>query len=214
MVSYVLDGAMMIEGGVTLNMDGKPVMASSTLLFQEWLDELLNTNCGISIQFKIDGCVKPVLEIMKQKITQFKQPVKIGGDFIQEPGGTMQTLNSKSFKNDLEQNFPFTTVSLSWVTTLKQEGTYSKKEVEDMMTFAKTFQQPISLQIPASHVRSLWQPVMSLLDSTLCASVTIVSQNNIINVDDMKYIRENSENHRIFYNIPESQHQRILHMYD
>ncbi len=208
-------GAMMIEGDVTLSMDGQPVMALSTgvtSLFQDWLDELLKTNCGISIQLMTDGCVRPVLEIMKQRIKRFTQPVRIGGKFIQSSDNKVLILSPSSFKKNMNNIFPFLTVVISWASTLKQEAIYSKKEVEDLMIFAKTFQQPISLQIPASHVRSLWQPVMLLLDSTLSASVTIVSQNNNINVDDMKYIRKNSENHRIFYNIPESERQHLLNM--
>ncbi|KAM8960816.1 protein FAM151B [Pelodytes ibericus] len=212
--------AHMIEADVLLRASANtvPIMAhppatDSDITLYEWLTEVSSTNRGIKLDFKSLEAVQPSMEILQALSTNIRQPVWINADILAGPGGKAKPVDAKEFLQVVTTFFPDVTLSLGWTTgwnhDQNNEG-YSWEMVKEMEEICKVLNQPVTFPVRAALVRQSWTQLHWLLKNSHRYSLTVwAGKDDLYPVEDLLYIRENSEKHCIYYDVFEPQNSAL-----
>ena len=83
-----------------------------------------------------------------------------------------------------------------------------------MVEYIKDFNQPITFPIRAAMVKESWGVLKRLLDMSRGHSLTIWSTSDYVNVDDLVYLRKNSDKSKVFYDLPKQLMDEFLDKID
>ncbi|KAG9488044.1 hypothetical protein GDO78_007705 [Eleutherodactylus coqui] len=209
----------MIEADILLRGvgDKEPIMAhppatDSDINLQDWLTEVSASNKGIKLDFKSLEAVLPSMKILDAMKDNLHQPVWINADILPGPGGNVR-VDAKEFLQTVTSVFPDVTLSLGWTTVWhpdrSNEG-YSWDMVREMEKICKNLIQPVTFPVRAALVRQSWPQLRWLMQTSDRYSLTIWSgKDDIYPVEDLLYIREHSEEDRIFYDVFEPQNGEL-----
>ncbi|CAH2296938.1 FAM151B isoform X1 [Pelobates cultripes] len=206
----------MIEADVILRGSGnkEPIMAhppetDSDITLQQWLDGVSSTKKGIKIDFKSLESVLPSMQILQALKPKIKQPVWINADILQGPGGKAKPVDSKEFIDTVTSFFADVTLSLGWTTNWypdKHNEGYSWEMVREMEEICKALSQPVTFPVRAALVRQSWDQLHWLLKKSDRYSLTIwAGKDDFYSVDDLLYVRRNSDKSSIYYDVFEPQ---------
>ncbi|KFZ48107.1 Protein FAM151B, partial [Antrostomus carolinensis] len=125
-----------------------PIMAhppetDSDNTLQEWLNEIINTNKGIKLDFKSLEAVQPSLELLEHVKQRLKRPVWINADILPGPNGNNAVVDAKGFLNTVTSFFPHVTLSLG----------YDWMMVKEMAQICNVLSQPVTFPVRAALVR-------------------------------------------------------------
>ncbi|KFQ09299.1 Protein FAM151B, partial [Leptosomus discolor] len=200
-----------------------PIMAhppetDSDNTLQEWLEEIVNTNKGIKLDFKSLEAVRPSLELLEHVKQRLRRPVWINADILPGPNGTNAAVDAKGFLDIVTSFFPDITLSLGWTT-----GWYPAKNnavvfilgydwvmVKEMAQVCNTLSQPVTFPVRAALVRQSISELCWLMQQSDRYSLTVwTGKEDVYSVEDLLYIRENFDKSRVYYDILEPQNSEF-----
>ncbi|KAE8635899.1 hypothetical protein XENTR_v10002781 [Xenopus tropicalis] len=209
-----ISDAHMIEADVLLRGDNEPIMAhppetDSDITLHEWLDQVFSSEKGIKLDFKCIEAVLPSLQILAAMKATVKQPIWINADILSGPGGKAKAVDAKEFINSVMSYFPDVTLSLGWTTGWhpgQENQGYSWEMVQDMEKICKVLSQPVTFPVRAALLRQSWPQFQWLLKTSERFSLTVwAGKDDTYPVEDLLFIRDNSEKCRIYYDVFEPQ---------
>ncbi|KAG8456431.1 hypothetical protein GDO86_002276 [Hymenochirus boettgeri] len=210
----------MIEADVLLQELGEkePIMAhppekDSDVTLQEWLAKVSSTGKGMKLDFKCLEAVLPSVQILAAMKDEIKQPVWINADIIPGPGGKAIPVDANTFVQTVTSFLPNVTLSLGWTTGWspgKENKGYSWDMVREMEKVCNTLTYPVTFPVRAALLRDSWPQIHWLLMASDRYSLTVwAGLDDIYPVEDLLYIRENTEKHRVFYDLFEPQNSDL-----
>jgi len=203
----MLEGDVLLAGQGTENQTNTPIMAHppdvySDITLSRWLDVTLNTSKGLKLDFKTVQVLEPALQVLSDRLGLYQQPVWLNADIFRGPNAEDSTpVNATVFRDVVLDHFPEATLSVGWTTAVGPQG-YTRHMVTEMLDFVSTLQQPITFPIRASLAKRSWSDLRDLLSASRAHSLTIWSGSDLVDPDDLVYIRQNSEPDRIYYDLP------------
>ncbi|KAM6230177.1 protein FAM151B isoform 2-T2 [Porphyrio hochstetteri] len=213
---HMIEADVLLRGGKAGN--GDPIMAhppetDSDNTLQEWLEEIVNTNKGIKLDFKSLEAVHPSLEILEGVKQQLRQPVWINADILPGPNGSSTVVDAERFLDTVTGFFPNVTLSLGW-TTGWHPGQHNKgydwMMVKEMAQICSTLSQPVTFPVRAALVPQSVSELSWLLQQLDRYSLTIwTGKEDVYSVEDLLYIRENFDKSRVYYDISEPQNSEF-----
>ena len=72
-----------------------------------------------------------------------------------------------------------------------------------MLAYTSDLDQPITFPIKAILARRSWDNLIALLDASRAHTITIWSGSDLVDPDDLVYLRQNSEIDRVYYDLPD-----------
>uniref|UniRef100_A0A8D0G8H0 Family with sequence similarity 151 member B n=1 Tax=Sphenodon punctatus TaxID=8508 RepID=A0A8D0G8H0_SPHPU len=205
--------AHMVEADVLLRCDvenGEPIMVhppemDSDITLQEWLNEIINTNKGIKLDFKSLAAVKPSMVFLEGLKFNLRRPVWVNADILPGPNGNSPVVDAKGFLDTVNSFFPDVTLSLGWTSVWKPQNCnkgYSWAMVKEMAQICDTLTQPVTFPVRAAFVRHSISEVLWLFQQSNRYSLTIwAGKQDNYTVEDLLYIRENFDKSKVFYDV-------------
>ncbi|NXK06788.1 F151B protein, partial [Herpetotheres cachinnans] len=176
-----------------------PIMAhppetDSDNTLQEWLQEIVNTNKGIKLDFKSLEAVRPSLELLKHVKQHLRRPVWINADILPGPNGNNAVVDAK----EILVNQMVFTVGYDWMM------------VKAMAQICSTLSQPVTFPVRAALVRQSISELRWLIQQSDRYSLTVwTGKEDVYSVEDLLYIRENFDKSRVYYDILEPQNSEF-----
>ncbi|KAK2150591.1 hypothetical protein LSH36_399g04017 [Paralvinella palmiformis] len=205
--AMMLEADVLLEGQGTVNQTDTPIMAHppniySDITLERWLEITLNTSRGIKLDFKSVEVLDPSLRIVSASLSRYQQPIWLNADIFSGPNAEDSTpLNATIFRETVLQFFPEATLSVGWTTADGPEG-YTRDMVDEMLAFVAPLQQPVTFPVRAKLVKRSWDNLKELLSSSRAHALTIWSGSDLVDPDDLVYVRENSDLDRVYYDLP------------
>ncbi|KAM9214017.1 protein FAM151B [Leptosomus discolor] len=213
---HMIEADVLLRGGKAGN--GDPIMAhppetDSDNTLQEWLEEIVNTNKGIKLDFKSLEAVRPSLELLEHVKQRLRRPVWINADILPGPNGTNAAVDAKGFLDIVTSFFPDITLSLGWTTgwyPAKNNAGYDWVMVKEMAQVCNTLSQPVTFPVRAALVRQSISELCWLMQQSDRYSLTVwTGKEDVYSVEDLLYIRENFDKSRVYYDILEPQNSEF-----
>ncbi|XP_040436600.1 protein FAM151B isoform X1 [Falco naumanni] len=213
---HMIEADVLLRGAKGGSRD--PIMAhppetDSDNTLQEWLQEIVNTNKGIKLDFKSLEAVRPSLELLKHVKQHLKRPVWINADILPGPNGNDAVVDAKEFLNAVTSYFPDVTLSLGWTTGWhpdKHNKGYDWVMVKEMAQICSTLSQPVTFPVRAALVRQSISELRWLIQQSDRYSLTVwTGKEDVYSVEDLLYIRENFDKSRVYYDILEPQNSEF-----
>ncbi|XP_069483647.1 protein FAM151B isoform X2 [Ambystoma mexicanum] len=208
----------MIEADVLLGGQGlgteEPIMAhppetDSDITLREWLNETLQSNKGIKLDFKSLEAVNPSMVILEGMKASLKRPVWINADILPGPGGSPKAVDAECFLSTVVSTFPDATLSLGWTTgwhPQKNNDGYSWEMVQSMESICRALCQPVTFPVRAALVHQSWAQLLWLLQESDRYSLTVwTGKDDEYPTDDLLFIREKLNADRVYYDVLEPQ---------
>ncbi|KAL2097500.1 hypothetical protein ACEWY4_006707 [Coilia grayii] len=211
----VLEADVQIEGYGTINQTNTPIMAHppdvySDNTLQEWIDRVLESDKGIKLDFKSIEAVEPSLQILRAKnqTAQINRPVWVNADIIHGPNvpGFIPVVDGTRFIQLIQQTFPEVTISPGWKVlylSLFPNNTYTQAMMTDMYDAIRHVPQKITFPIMAVMAKRGWPHISWLLSQSSSFSLTLWQGKENPTVNDLLFIRDNSNPQRVYYDIYE-----------
>uniref|UniRef100_A0A3B1K9T3 Protein FAM151A n=1 Tax=Astyanax mexicanus TaxID=7994 RepID=A0A3B1K9T3_ASTMX len=210
----ILEADVNVEGHNTANETNIPIMAHppdvySDNTLEEWLDAVLKSKKGIKLDFKSLQSVGPSLDLLRIKNqTGINRPVWINADILPGPNvpNFWPVINATVFFDLIEKKFPDVTISPGWKVlylSLLPNATYSRAMVEQMYDAVKHLPQKITFPVLAVMGKNGWPHLSWLLSQSSRFSLTLWQGEENPTVNDLLFIRDNSNPQRIYYDINE-----------
>ncbi|XP_066512667.1 protein FAM151A-like [Hoplias malabaricus] len=210
----ILEADVNVEGHNTVNETNLPIMAHppdvySDNTLEEWLDTVLKSKKGIKLDFKSLQAVEPSLDLLRIKNqTGIHRPVWINADILPGPNvpNFWPVINATRFLDLIETKFPDVTISPGWKVLYVPQFpnvTYSQAMVEKMYNAVKHLPQKITFPVLAVMVRNGWPHLSWLLRQSSRFSLTLWQGKENPTLNDLLFIRDNSNPQRIYYDIYE-----------
>ncbi|XP_019387846.1 PREDICTED: protein FAM151B isoform X1 [Crocodylus porosus] len=218
----IKSAAHMVEADVLLHEckaeKGEPIMAhppemNSDNTLQEWLQEILNTDKGIKLDFKSLPAVQPSMELLERIKLHLKRPVWINADILPGPNGSNAVVDARIFLDIVTSFFPDVTLSLGWTTGCQpqrcKEG-YSWAMVKEMAEICNALTQPVTFPVRAALVWQSKSELLWLLQQSKRYSLTVwTGKQDQYSTEDLLHIRENFDKSRVYYDILEPQNSEF-----
>ncbi|XP_035279045.1 protein FAM151A [Anguilla anguilla] len=210
--AMVLEADVNVQGYNTANETEIPIMAHppdvySDNTLQEWLESVLNSKKGIKLDFKSIKAVLPSLEILrKRNQTGINRPVWLNADVLRGPNvpNFWPVVNSTAFLGLIQSEFPDATISPGWkVLYIPSTPSYTRAMVEEMYSLVQHVPQRVSFPVLAVMVKQAWPHFSWLLSQSSRFSLTLWQGEESPSVNDLLFIRDNSNPQRIYYDIYE-----------
>ncbi|KAJ8357556.1 hypothetical protein SKAU_G00203500 [Synaphobranchus kaupii] len=210
--AMVLEADVNVQGYNTANETQIPIMAHppdvySDNTLQEWLDSVLKSKKGIKLDFKSIEAVSPSLEILRRKNqTGINRPVWLNADILRGPNvpNVWPVVNSTAFLGLIQSEFPEATISPGWkVLYLPLTPSYTRDMVEEMYALVQHVPQRVTFPVLAVMVRKAWPHLSWLLSQASRFSLTLWQGQENPSVNDLLFIRDNSNPQRVYYDIYE-----------
>ena len=208
-----LEADILLDGQDTDKQTDVPIMAHppaihSDITFSEWVDRVSDTRKGMKLDFKSLESVAPALEILKMKHEEGKitQPVWLNADILTGPNTIAKGRNAKNVLKIIDETFPECTLSIGWTTgwtNTEADLGYSMDMMREMNDLAKPLRQPVNFPIRAAAVKPSWNELDWLLRQSRGYTLTIWhAASDVVTLDEMKFVRANSEPSRIYFDLP------------
>ncbi|XP_028667045.1 protein FAM151A isoform X1 [Erpetoichthys calabaricus] len=214
--ALVLEADVNVEGYNTAQETDIPIMAHppdvySDNTLQEWLDAVLNTRKGIKLDFKSTESIDPSLDVLLKKSLKVNigRPVWLNADILHGPNVPqfVDVVNATKFINAIQVKFPDVTISPGWKTLylpFLPNSVYTRGMMEKMYEIIKELPQQVTFPLQAVMVKQAWPHVSWLLKQSPRYSLTLWQGNtDPVTVDDLLFIRDNSQPDQIYYDIYE-----------
>ncbi|XP_042190520.1 protein FAM151B [Callorhinchus milii] len=214
--------AHMIEADVIFGSqgshDGEPIMAhppdtDSDNTVHEWLNEVLQSDKGIKLDFKSLAAVEPSMKILKGMKDCLGRPIWINADILPGPNGSCKAIDVSGFLGAVTSRLPDVTLSLGWTTGWLAGQTnngYTWEMVQEMEQICRTLSQPVTFPVRAALVRPSWPQLLWLLQQSERYSLTVwTGRNDVYALEDMLYIRENFNKSKIYCDLSEPQSSKL-----
>ncbi|KAM6035462.1 protein FAM151B isoform 4-T5 [Theristicus caerulescens] len=194
----MIEADVLLRGGKGGN--GDPIMAhppetDSDNTLQEWLEEIVNTDKGIKLDFKSLEAVRPSLELLEHVKQRLRRPVWINADILPGPNGSNAVVDAKVFLDTVTSFFPNVTLSLGWTTGWhpdKHNKGYDWMMVKEMAQICSTLSQPVTFPVRAALLRQSVSELCWLIQQSDRYSLTVwTGKEDVYSVEDLLYIREN-----------------------
>ncbi|XP_005398582.1 PREDICTED: protein FAM151A [Chinchilla lanigera] len=212
--SMVLEADVNIEGLNTANETGVPIMAHPPAIYsdntlQHWLDTVLSrSQKGIKLDFKSLKSVGPSLDLLRQLTDagRVQRPVWINADILRGPNNAISIpVNATQFLALVQEKYPRTTLSVGWTTLYAPPlftSPYTQAMLEEMQALVEAVPQKVTFPVRAVMVRAAWPHFSWLLDQSDRYTLTLwQGTTDSVSVDDLLYIRDNTETHRVYYDL-------------
>ncbi|XP_031662772.1 protein FAM151A isoform X1 [Oncorhynchus kisutch] len=212
----VLEADVTVQGYATVNVTTIPIMAHPPAVYSDntldqWLDAVLQSKKGIKLDFKCIQAVTPSLGIlsMKNQTKGINRPVWLNADILPGPNvpAFWPVIDGPEFLAMIQQSFPDVTISPGWaVLYLPQfpNVTYTQAMVEDMYAIIKNVPQTVTFPVHALMAKNGWPHISWLLSQSPKFSLTLwQSQEKNPSVNDLLFIRDNTNPKRVYYDIYE-----------
>lgn len=210
----ILEADVNVEGHNTANETNIPIMAHPPDIYsdntlEEWLDVVLKSKKGIKLDFKSINAVEPSLELLRVKNqTGINRPVWINADILPGPNvpNFWPVINASEFFDLIEKMFPDVTISPGWKVlylSIFPNVTYSRSMVEQMYSTVRHLPQKITFPVHALMAKNGWPHLSWLLSQSSRFSLTLWQGKENPTLNDLLFIRDNSNPQRIYYDIYE-----------
>lgn len=211
--SMVLEADVNIEGLHTVNETKIPIMAHppdvySDNTLKEWLEAVLDSRKGIKLDFKSIKVVAPSLDILNKTSLkmEIERPVWLNADILKGPNVNLETaVNATEFLRLVKEKFPKVTISPGWQTLYVPQlpnQSYTLEMIKEMYDLIKDLPQRITFPVRAVMVKSAWPYFRWLLQKSDRYSMTLwQGAKDPITVEDLLYIRDNSQPEEVYYDI-------------
>ncbi|XP_023418319.1 protein FAM151A [Cavia porcellus] len=212
--SMVLEADVNIEGLGTASETGIPIMAHPPAIYsdntlQHWLQTVLtHSQKGIKLDFKSLKAVGPSLDLLRQLTDagRVQRPVWVNADILRGPNNAISIpVNATQFLALVQEKYPRTTLSVGWTTLYAAPlltGPYTRAMLEEMQALVGTMPQKVTFPVRAVMVRRAWPHFSWLLDQSDRYTLTLwQGTTDPVSVDDLLYIRDNTEAHRVYYDL-------------
>ncbi|XP_067885693.1 protein FAM151B isoform X2 [Heterodontus francisci] len=192
---------------------GQPIMAhppetDSDNTLHNWLNEVLQSDKGIKLDFKSLSAVEPAMKMIVSMKDLLARPVWINADILPGPNGSSTARIANEFLHTVTSYLSAITLSLGW-TTNELVG-YTWEMVKEMEQICQTFCQPVTFPVRATLVRPSWSQLHWLLEQSDRYSLTVwAAREDLYSVEDMLYIRENFDKSRIYFDLFEPQNSEL-----
>ncbi|KAJ8274307.1 hypothetical protein COCON_G00089320 [Conger conger] len=210
--AMVLEADVNVQGHNTVNETEIPIMAHppdvySDNTLEEWLESVLKSKKGIKLDFKSIEAVQPSLEILrKRNQTGINRPVWLNADILPGPNvpSFWPVVNSTAFLGLIQSEFPEATISPGWkVLYLPLTPSYTRAMVEKMYSLIRHVPQRVTFPVLAVMAKQAWPHFSWLLSQSSRFSLTLWQGAENPSVNDLLFIRDNSNPQRIYYDIYE-----------
>ncbi|KAI1883105.1 hypothetical protein AGOR_G00241810 [Albula goreensis] len=210
--AMVLEADVNVRGHNTANETNIPIMAhppdvDSDNTLQEWMDSVLKSKKGIKLDFKSIESVLPSLEILQSRNkTGINRPVWLNADILHGPNvpNFWPVVNSTAFLELIQNKFPEATISPGWkVLYLPFTQGYTQAMVEEMYQLIQHVPQRVTFPVLAVMAKQSWPHFSWLLSQSSRFSLTLWQGKENPSVNDLLFIRDNSNPERIYYDIYE-----------
>ncbi|KAJ8406301.1 hypothetical protein AAFF_G00305320 [Aldrovandia affinis] len=210
--AMVLEADVNVQGYNTVNETNIPIMAHppdvySDNTLEEWMDSVLKSKKGIKLDFKSTEAVLPSLEILRSRNqTGINRPVWLNADILHGPNvpNIWPVVNSTEFLGLIQNQFPQATISPGWkVLYIPMTPTYTLAMVEEMYTLIQNVPQRVTFPVLAIMAKQAWPHFSWLLSQSTRFSLTLWQGKENPSVNDLLFIRDNSNPQRIYYDIYE-----------
>ncbi|XP_047662560.1 protein FAM151A isoform X2 [Tachysurus fulvidraco] len=212
--TMILEADVNVQGHNTDNETNIPIMAHppdvySDNTLEEWLDAVIRSKKGIKLDFKSLQAVEPSLNLLKKKNqTGINRPVWLNADILPGPNvpGFWPVVNGTRFFELIQTKFPYVTISPGWKVLylpLLPDVTYTRAMVMEMYTTVKHLPQRITFPVLAVMVRNGWPHLSWLLSQCSRFSLTLWQGQANPTVNDLLFVRDNTNPQRIYYDIYE-----------
>ncbi|KAF5888594.1 protein FAM, partial [Clarias magur] len=210
----ILEADVNVEGHNTVNETNTPIMAHppdvySDNTLEEWLGAVIKSKKGIKLDFKSIQAVQPSLDLLKLKNqTGINRPIWLNADILPGPNvpGFWPVVNSTQFFKLIQTKFPDVTISPGWKVLYLSpfpNVTYTQTMVMEMYDKVKHLPQKITFPVLAVMAKNAWPHLSWLLSQSSRFSLTLWQGQENPTVNDMLFIRDNSNPQRIYYDIYE-----------
>ncbi|GCB68525.1 hypothetical protein scyTo_0005316, partial [Scyliorhinus torazame] len=214
--------AHMIEADVLVGSQGshggEPIMAhppetDSDNTLHHWLNEVLQSDKGIKLDFKSLSAVEPAMKMLVSMEGLLTQPVWINADILPGPNGSSTEIVANVFLHTVTSYLSDITLSLGWTTNVlagQRNNGYTWEMVKEMEQICRTLCQPVTFPVRAALVRPSWPQLHWLLEQSERYSLTVwTTRGDLYSVEDMLYIRENFDKSRIYFDLFEPQNSEL-----
>ncbi|XP_074851496.1 protein FAM151B isoform X2 [Carettochelys insculpta] len=204
MKEAIQSAAHMVEADILLSGEeegnGEPIMAhppetNSDNTLREWLDEIVNTEKGIKLDFKSLAAVQPAMLLLEGIKLHLRRPVWINADILPGPNGSNAVVDAKGFLDTVTSFFPDVTLSLGWTTGWQPQQCnkgYSWAMVKEMAQICGALTQPVTFPVRAALIRQSKSELLWLLQKSNRYSLTVwTGKQDEYSIEDLLYIREN-----------------------
>ncbi|KAF7692326.1 protein FAM151A [Silurus meridionalis] len=210
----ILEADVNVQGHNTVNETNIPIMAHppdvySDNTLEEWLDAVIKSKKGIKLDFKSLQAVEHSLDLLRLKNqTGINRPVWLNADILHGPNVPTfwPVVNGTRFLELIQTKFPDVTISPGWKVLylpIFPNVTYTQSMVTKMYDSVKHLPQRITFPVLAVMVKNGWPHLSWLLSQSSRFSLTLWQGEENPTVNDLLFIRDNSNPQRIYYDIYE-----------
>ncbi|XP_055058628.2 protein FAM151A [Misgurnus anguillicaudatus] len=210
----ILEADVNVQGHNTANETNTPIMAHPPDIYsdntlKEWLDAVLKSEKGIKLDFKSINAVEPSLELLRVKNqTGINRPVWINADILPGPNvpNFWPVINASEFFGLIQTKFPDVTISPGWAVlylSIFPNVSYTRSMVEQMYSTVRHLPQKITFPVHALMAKNGWPHLSWLLNQSSRFSLTLWQGKENPSVNDLLFIRDNSNPQHIYYDIYE-----------
>ncbi|KAM6948192.1 protein FAM151A [Aplochiton taeniatus] len=211
----ILEADVTVEGFGTANETTVPIMAHPPDVYSDnsldqWLEAILDSRKGVKLDFKSLEVVGPSLELLRQKnqTRGINRPVWINADILPGPNvpAFWPVVNGTEFLRLVNQRFPAVTLSPGWKVLYVPQFpsvTYTRRMMEEMYQVIRDVPQSVTFPVLAPMMRGAWQHFSWLLSQSPRFSLTLWQGSVDPSVEDLLFVRDNSNPSRIYYDIYE-----------
>ncbi|XP_076838310.1 protein FAM151A [Brachyhypopomus gauderio] len=210
----ILEADVNIQGHNTINETNIPIMAHPPDIYsdntlEEWLDAVLKSKKGIKLDFKSLQALEPSLDLLRKKNeTGINRPVWLNADILPGPNvpNFWPVVNATQFFGLIQTKFPDVTISPGWAVLylpFSPNATYTQAMVEKMYNHVRHLPQKVTFPVLAVMVKNGWPHLSWLLRQSPRFSLTLWQGEENPTVNDLLFIRDNSNPQRIYYDIYE-----------
>ncbi|XP_051554381.1 protein FAM151A [Myxocyprinus asiaticus] len=210
----ILEADVNVQGHNTANETNIPIMAHPPDIYSdntldEWLDAVLTSKKGIKLDFKSIDAVEPSLDLLRVKNqTGISRPVWINADILPGPNvpDFWPAVNASAFFGLIQSKFPDITISPGWKVlylSIFPNVTYTRSMVEQMYSTIRHLPQKITFPVHALMAKNGWPHLSWLLSHSSRFSLTLWQGKENPTLNDLLFIRDNSNPQRIYYDIYE-----------
>lgn len=210
----ILEADVNVQGHNTVNETNIPIMAHPPDIYsdntlEEWLDAVLKSKKGVKLDFKSISAVEPSLDLLRAKNqTGINRPVWINADILPGPNVPefWPVVNASEFFELIQLKFPDVTISPGWKVlylSIFPNVTYTRSMVEQMYSTIRHLPQKITFPVHALMAKNGWPHLSWLLSQSSRYSLTLWQGKENPTLNDLLFIRDNSNPQRIYYDIYE-----------
>ncbi|KAK7158893.1 hypothetical protein R3I94_005279 [Phoxinus phoxinus] len=210
----ILEADINVQGHNTANETNIPIMAHPPDIYsdntlEDWLDAVLKSKKGVKLDFKSINAVEPSLDLLRAKNqTGINRPVWINADILLGPNvpDFWPVVNASEFFELIQLKFPDVTISPGWKVlylSIFPNVTYTRSMVEQMYSTVRHLPQKITFPVHALMAKNGWPHLSWLLSQSSRFSLTLWQGKENPTVNDLLFVRDNSNPQRIYYDIYE-----------